>query len=78
MTRRLDPFTLALGGHVLVPMTHPDGYTGPQLYRCTRCHGTLPRWAITSGFLAVMLGRFCPELVPALPPTTYRARPAAS
>ena len=74
--RRVDPLKMALGGHVLVPVRHPDTYQGAPLYRCVRCHGVLPRWAITTGFLAVMIGRHCREILPAIPPTTYRPRSA--
>lgn len=70
--RRVDPLALALGGHVLVPLEHPTTYRGPQLYRCARCHGTLARHEITEGYLAALLGRRCPLVLPAIPPTTYR------
>lgn len=64
--RRVDPFTLALGGHTLVPCTHPDTYRGAPLWRCVQCHGIVPRWAVSSPWLFDMLGRHCRELVPAL------------
>ena len=59
---------LALGGHVFVPLRHPSTYRGAPLYRCVRCHGVLPGWAITApGWLVTLLGgKHCRELVPAL------------
>lgn len=65
--RRVDPYDLALGGHTLVPCRHDPSYRGAPLWRCVRCHGIVPRWAITGPWLADMLGRHCRELVPALP-----------
>lgn len=66
--RHHTPFDLAHGGHVLVPVRHPDTYRGAPLYRCVRCHGVLPGWAITApGWMTVLLGvKHCRELVPAL------------
>lgn len=59
---------LAHGGHTFVPVRHHPDYRGAPLYRCVRCHGVIPSWAITSpGWLRALLGgQHCRELVPAL------------
>ncbi len=59
---------LALGGHTFVPVIAAAWYRGAPLYRCVRCHGIVPGWAITApGWLVALLGvHHCRELIPAL------------
>lgn len=66
--RHHTPHDLAHGGHVFVPVRPATWYRGAPLYRCVRCHGVLPGWAIpAAGWLHALLGTaHCRELVPAL------------
>lgn len=54
------------GGHVFVPLAPLGEYRGPALWRCSGCHGIVPRWALVEGYVAATIGRWCRGLLPAL------------
>jgi hypothetical protein len=49
------------GGHCFI-------FLSDEVEWCVGCCRALPSWAITEGFTAVFLDRWCPDLFKALPP----------